>query len=347
MFMQSAEAVIIGGGVIGAAALHALAARGERAVLLEQSRFGTGATGQSGGFLRVYHTDPFLTELAAESFGFFLEHREEVGYRQTGLLYLEAEEQIERMRAEAERLGLAFLTAAEGAQRFPAVQWDGVGGAVYEPEGGYADPVRTTRFLIERARELGALACEGTRVRRILTEQGRVTGVETSLGTVHTDHVVLATGAWTPQFAQALGLQLPLRSKTIQVHVYKRPPGAALHPAFLDDTTDLYARPEAGELSLIGLPVDEWDIDPDVPQGVDLAGARRTAEVAAKRLAWIDEATLSGGRRSFDAYTPDMRGILEQSADLQGLILATGWSGAGFKLAPAIGQRVANLIAPR
>ncbi|ARU63051.1 hypothetical protein CBW65_20285 [Tumebacillus avium] len=346
--MQTADAVIIGGGVIGAAALHALAARGvQNAVLFEQGRFATGSTGQSGGFLRVYHTDPFLTELAAESFAFFLEHRERVGYRRTGLLYLEAEQQTERMRAEAERLGLEFLTAAEGAQRFPALQWDGVGGAVYEVRGGYADPVRTTRFLIEKAREWGALACEGTRVQRILTEGGRVTGVETSIGTVHTEHVVLATGAWTPQFAQALGLQLPVRSKTIQVHFYKRPGGAALHPAFLDDTTDLYARPEAGELSLIGLPVDEWDIDPDVPQGVDLAGAQRTAEVAVKRLDWVDEAKLSGGRRSFDAYTPDMRGIVEPSVDLQGLILATGWSGAGFKLAPAIGQRVAKLIAPR
>ncbi|TCP59423.1 glycine/D-amino acid oxidase-like deaminating enzyme [Tumebacillus sp. BK434] len=346
--MQRAAAVIIGGGVVGAAALHALAQRGvQHAVLFEQGRFGNGATGQSGGFLRVYHTDKFLTELAAESFPFFLRHREEVGYRQTGLLYLELEARVAAMQAEAQRLGLEFLPAAAGAVRFPELKWEGVGGAVYEVQGGYADPVRTTRFLIEQARECGALACEGTRVQRILTAGGRVTGVETSTGIVHTEHVVLATGAWTPRLAAGLGLQLPVRSKTIQVHFYKRPSGAALHPAFLDDTTDLYARPEAGGLSLIGLPVDEWDIDPDLLQGVDLAGAERTSKVAAKRLDWIHDATLSGGRRSFDAYTPDLRGILKPSVEIEGLILATGWSGAGFKLAPAIGERVANMIVPR
>lgn len=165
--------------------------------------------------------------------------------------------------------------------------------------------------------------------------------METNIGTIHAPLVILAAGAWSQQLVQPYGVELPVRSKTIQVHFYKRPEGMD-HPAFIDDTTDLYARPDARGISLVGYPVDEWDIDPDERRPIMLSHLMR--EVAPTRLSWFEQAQLAGGRRSFDGYSTDRKGILAFSSDLEGLLFATGWSGGGFKVAPGVGERTADLI---
>ncbi|KEO82583.1 NAD(P)/FAD-dependent oxidoreductase [Tumebacillus flagellatus] len=349
--MQTADVVIIGGGVIGAAILHEVARSGlGRAVLLEKSTFGAGSTGKSGGFLRVYHTDSFLSDLAAASFHEFLELRAHIGYVRTGLLMLEKAERVTEMEREVERLtklghNLQSLSGSEGAERFGGLEWQGVGGAVYEPDGGYADPVLTTRFWIKEARSRGALASEGTQVLEILHDNGRVTGVRTNRGVIQTSCVVLAAGAWSAELLRPMGIQLPVRSKTIQIHFLMRPEEAVEHPAFLDETTDIYARPDQSGLSLVGLPVDEWDIDPDLSVPAD--DAVRLRQASAKRLPWSESAWVSGGRRSFDGYTPDGRGLLKPADEVQGLLYAVGWNGGGYKLAPEIARRVVQDIQNR
>jgi len=351
--MRTADVVIIGGGVVGASILHHLASQGVRqAVLLEKGRLASGSTGQSGGFLRVYHPDPVLSDLAAESFPAFLNFEAEVGescgYVRTGLLYLEPAERAAQMRAGAERLqarGAELEVVEAGAlqARFPSLRLEDASCAVYEPQGGYADPVRTTNAWIRSAREAGARAYEGTEVEAILTEKGAVSGVRTNLGTIFTRQVVVAAGAWSGQLLEPLGVQASVRSKRIQIQFHAWPEGTEHpHPAFLDDITDLYARPEPNGVSLIGYPVEEWDFDPDLP--VPVQPSSELARLAPSRFPQFAQAQLIGGRRSFDGYTPERRGLLGAS-EVQGLILATGWSGGGYKLAPAIGRRVAGLLA--
>jgi sarcosine oxidase subunit beta len=353
--MKTADVVVIGGGVIGTAIAYVLATQGiSNVVLLEKGRFASGSTRQSGGFLRIYHPDSFLSDLAAEGIQAFLRFKEEVGescgYVRTGLLYLESPERLKMMVQEVERLNtqyglsLEILTPLSGAKHFSTLNWQGVGGAVYEKDGGYADPILTVFAWVRRARELGVTSCEGTQVEEIIVEKGRVIGVRTTIGIISTPCVVLAAGAWSGKFAASLGLHLPVRSKCIQVHFFKKPSPQISHPTFIDDTTNIYAREEPGCLSLIGYPVEEWDIDPDVSEPANWTDAQRTCEIAAERLPWVKEALLSGGRRSFDAYTPTCRGILRFSSDIRGLMLATGWSGGGFKLAPGVAKRVAKLI---
>lgn len=346
--MKTADVVIIGGGVIGSAILLEAARQGVgQAVLLEKSTFATGSTGKSGGFLRVYHTDPAMSDLAVPSFPEFLEIGAHIGYVRTGLLMLEPADRLEAMDREVRRLQelgceVERLTMEEGAARFPGMNWSGVGGAVYELQGGYADPVLTTRFWIKEARARGAMALEGTEVVEILQENGQVTGVRTNRGVIETRNVILAAGAWSARLVQSLGLELPVRSKTIQIHFLKRPDEAEGHPAFLDDTTDVYSRPDQFGTSLVGLPVDEWDIDPDRPVPAD--DAVRLRQAAAQRLPWSADAMVAGGRRSFDGYTPDGRGVLRAAEGMQGLHYAAGWSGGGYKLAPEIARRVMKEI---
>lgn len=350
-----ADVVVIGGGVIGAAVASALADHGMNdAIVLEKGRLASGSTGQSGGFLRVYHPDSVLSDLAAEGMPAFLRFKEEVGescgFVKTGLLYLESPERVNQMVQEVDRLNrhyglsLEVITPQSGTERFPTLNWHGIGGAVYEPDGGYADPLIAVAAWVRRARELGVTVCEGTRVEEIQVERGKITGVKTTAGTISSPCIVLAAGAWSVQIAKSLGLHLPIRSKCVQFHFFKRASPRINHPTFIDDTTNIYAREEPGYLSLIGYPVEEWDIDPDLFNPVNWVEAERTRKAAANRLPWLEDALISGGRRSFDAYTLERRGLLGFSSEISGLLLASGWSGGGFKLAPAVGQRVAKLI---
>jgi glycine/D-amino acid oxidase-like deaminating enzyme len=351
---STAEVVVVGGGVIGAAILHELATHGiKNSILLEKGYFAGGSTGYSGGILRIYHPDTFLSDLAAESFETYLRFEEEMGetcrYTQTGLLYFEPESRTPKVIKEIERLNgngyqLEIIKSTKEKKRFPTINWEGIGTAIYEPSAGFADPVLATRAWIRKARELGAMACEGIQVKEVLVEKNRVVGVNTNVGVIHSPLIIMAAGAWSTALLANLDISLPVRSKCIQVFFLDRQKKIEQHPSFIDDTTGLYGRPESQKLSLIGYPIDEWDINPDLIQTIDLKGFETLQEISEKRLSWFQKALLSGGRRSFDGYTPDNRGILKYSSRIDGLLIATGWSGGGFKMAPGIARRVINLI---
>ncbi|NDI34857.1 NAD(P)/FAD-dependent oxidoreductase [Chengkuizengella sediminis] len=346
--------VVIGGGVVGASILYQLAKNGySNSILLEKDQFASGSTFKSGGFIRIYHTDSYLTDLARDSFQTFLNFEEtygcSCGYVKTGLLNLIPDLWTEKANNVVEQLkkwgcNIEIVSNQEGKNRFPSIKWGGVGAAVYEPDGGYADPLLTTRVWIDKARSLGVLALEGVEVNKIMVDNNRVMGVDTSVGFIHADIVILATGAWSDKFIKQLGLHYSVRSKHIQIQYFKRPESASIPPAFIDNITDLYSKPEQNELQLIGYPTNEWDINPDESKAILFDEAKKVKKMAKERFDWIDQSRFSGGRLSFDGYTPNERGIIKEISNVNGLILATGWSGTGFKLSPAIGKRTIQII---
>jgi glycine/D-amino acid oxidase-like deaminating enzyme len=169
--------------------------------------------------------------------------------------------------------------------------------------------------------------------------------VRTDAGELAAATVVLATAAWTPGLLSGtvLSERRAVRSRSIQVE-HLRAPGAGLLPALVDPTTGLYGRP-AEDGFLLGLPTDAWDADPDADEPWDAGRAPRTSSVACRRMPWLETAEIDGGVRGCDGYTATGRGLLGPADGSEGLVLATGWSGAGFKLAPAVGARVARLVA--
>lgn len=348
--MRKAELVVIGGGVIGASILYHLAKEGiQNVILLEKSLFAAGATGYSGGFIRIYHPDPVLSDMAWASYPHFQHFEQETGYscgyQTCGVLYMELATGAAAMRAEYERLTklgapLEWLDAEEGAARFPSFQWEGVACAIYEPYSGYADPVLTTHAYIKAAADLGAQAYEGVEVEELLIDNQRVTGVKTSIGSIEAKAVVAANGAWAASFLNAYEPN-NLYAKRIQIQFYKHQQPSN-HPAFIDATTGLYGRPYGRGVSLVGYPSSSTDFDLDIP--VPLSARDYPQADALRRVPFVTESGLAGGRRSFDGYTADQRGLLGPSSQMEGLWLAVGWSGGGYKLAPAIGQAAARQI---
>jgi sarcosine oxidase subunit beta len=143
-----------------------------------------------------------------------------------------------------------------------------------------------------------------------------------------------------------MGLALPARPKAIDTVAVSRPPELARgHMVFIDNAQGSYFRPEAGGLTLVGVPCQEWDVNPDtLGTGLPPGAADVGAGILTHRIPAMEGATLSRGYRAFDCYSADRHAILGPVDGVDGLYLATAFSGSGFKIAPAVGQCMAELI---
>ena len=168
------------------------------------------------------------------------------------------------------------MTPGELRDLQPFANVDDLGAAAWEPESGYADPATTVDGFARRASELGARILQWTPVRKILRRESRVIGVETSAGRIDAGAVVVAAGAWAPRICREIGIELPARPKGLDTVQVTRPPMLAQpHVIFIDNVLGTYFRPESGIRTIVGVPCQEWDLDPDAP--MVLAPARRAS----------------------------------------------------------------------
>src|SRR5713101_1603332 len=350
-----ADVVIIGGGVNGVSIAYALAARGVNAVLVEKGALASGASGRSSALVRMHYTNEWDARLAWASFPVFKHWAELMGgpavFTHTGFVNVVAPRYADSLRRNVEMLqGLGVNTTALTGQELnelqPFAHVDDVGAAAYEPESGYANPAETVEGFRRRATELGARILPWTAVTRVVREESRVTGVGTSAGRIGAGRVVVAAGAWSRRLCEEIGLAVPARPKAIDTVAVSRPPELRdPHMVFIDNVQGNYFRPESGGLNLVGVPCQEWDIDPDTLQtGLPPEAAGVGAQLLTHRIPAMERATLSRGYRAFDGYSADRHAILGRVDGIDGLYLATAFSGSGFKIAPAVGMCMAELV---
>jgi sarcosine oxidase subunit beta len=351
----TSDVVVVGGGVNGTSIAYALAARGARVTLVEKGAVGDGASGRSSALVRMHYTNEWDARLAWASYPVFRDWAEIMGgpavFTKTGFVNVVAPAYAEALRQNVEMLrgigvNTVALTPAELRQLQPFVNVDDIGAAAYEPDSGYADPAAVVDGFRRRAQELGARVLQWTAVTRIVKGDSRVTGVETTAGRIDAGAVVLAAGAWSPRFCVALNLPLPARPKAIDTVVVTRPSDLATpHMIFIDNVQGTYFRPESGILTIVGVPCPVWDIDPDtLGTGVAPQAPAEGAAILTHRIPAMERATLSRGYRAFDLYADDRHALLGRAPGVEHLYLATAFSGSGFKIAPAVGTCMAELI---
>ncbi|HXJ83878.1 MAG TPA: FAD-binding oxidoreductase [Candidatus Methylomirabilis sp.] len=352
---STADVIVIGGGVNGVSIAHALAQRRVKVVLVEKGALASGASGRSSALVRMHYTNEWDARLAWASFPIFRHWSELMGgpsvFTHTGFVNVVAPAYAANLRRNVEMLrgigvNTTALTASELAALQPGAYVGDVGAAAYEPDSGYADPAATVDGFRRRAEELGARIMPWTVVTRIDRREGRGRGVETSAGRIDAGAVVVAAGAWSARLAREMGLDLRMRPKAIDTVAVTRP--AELrepHMVFIDNVLGNYFRPEAGGLTLVGVPCQEWDIDPDtLGTGLPPHAAGRGAELLTHRIPAMERATLARGYRAFDGYSQDRHAVLGRVDGIDGLYVATAFSGSGFKIAPAVGICMAELI---
>jgi glycine/D-amino acid oxidase-like deaminating enzyme len=224
---DSADVLVIGGGIVGAASAYYLAKAGRNVVLLEAERLAYGATGRNLGFIWVHtrkkgpELDLVMTTRAnlPELVG---ELGEDVHLRTEGGMVFYSDERQAAVMGEfvAQRVadGIAMsLVSGDEARELSPILPDSVVGATYCELDAQVEPTRWVRAFATAASRHGADIREGVRAERILRDGDRVVGVETAAGPIHADEVVLATGGWTPELASSAGLDVPIHPMRLQI----------------------------------------------------------------------------------------------------------------------------------
>jgi sarcosine oxidase subunit beta len=352
----SADVIIVGAGVQGASLAFHLARRGARVTVLERGTVGAAATGRSSGFVRMHYDLESESRLAWASFPYFTEWRDRVGagdpgFVRTGFLHLVPDALAAHLRANVsmqQRIGIntSVVTPVEVGGLVPGAITDDVAGGAYEPDSGYADPSGTAAGFMAAARAHGASLMQGCRVASVAVAGEAVAGVETESGRIAAPIVVDAAGAWAPELAASVGLDIPVQAWRHDTAYFGLPDDrAADFPIVIDDVNQVYFRPEGSEMMLVGLEAgNELGGSPDRP----MAPMRQAIveEMIARlcaRVPWMVAGTLRTSHGGQDGMTPDQRPILGRAGP-DGFILACGFSGTGFKTAPAIGACLTELI---
>jgi len=351
----TADVVVVGGGVNGVSIAYALAARGvARVVLCEQAALANGASGRSSALVRMHYTNEWDARLAFASFPVFKHWPEIMGgpavFTHTGFVNVVAPAYADALRKNVRMLrgigvNTTAMTPGELHDLQPFANVDDLGAAAWEPESGYADPAGTVEGFRRRASELGAQILQWTPVREILRSESRVIGVETSAGRIAAGAVVVAAGAWAPRLCREIGIELPARPKGLDTVQVERPPALAEpHVIFIDNVLGTYFRPESRIRTIVGVPCQDWDVDPDAPMVLAPGAAAIGAQMLTHRIPAMEGATLARGYRAVDCYSRDRHAILGRVDGIDGLYLATAFSGSGFKIAPAVGVCMAEMI---
>jgi sarcosine oxidase, subunit beta len=354
--MTSADVVIIGGGVNGASVAFNLARLGvRRVVLLERRHLGAGASGKSGSLVRMHYTNEAESRLAWESLKVFRNFDAMVGgdcgFEAPGFVQIVDPAHADALRANvAMQQGLGIDTRLVSREELteisPDLRVDDVGAAAYEPGSGFADPNATTFAFAAAARRLGATIETDCEALRIVTEGGRVAGVETSRGRVAAPVVVAVPGAWAGRLLDPLGLDFGLTPYRIQVSIFRWPEGfTRRHPAVIDSTRSAWIRPEGRAGTLIGVELGAGHADPDkYDEGVDEAYVALCREALATRFPAFERSTMRGGWAGMIMMSPDGRPVIDQIPSVPGLFVMLGDSGTSFKTSPAIGRCLAEWI---
>ena len=355
--LRTADAVIIGGGVIGCAIQYNLAQLGvPNTVLLERDVLGSGSTGRSQAICRMHYSNPITTELAWQSLQVFADFDARVGgqsgFVRTGYLVVvnEADQGgLERNVAMQQELGVPTSVVSQDdlARLAPMVTLYDDERAAWEPESGYADPYQVTVSYSARAQEAGARIVTRNPASGIETSGDRVQAVVTANGErIATDTVIVAAGPWSKQVLVGVGVDVPLIPVRHQVATVARPVEVVPHHPTVGDISQSFSfRPDGSNFTTMGFGDDDEQSDPDVyPQGLELSEAATARAKLARRVPGMADAYYRGGWSGLFTTTPDWHPVLDAIPGVGGLYCAIGFSGHGFKLSPAIGKSVAELV---
>jgi sarcosine oxidase subunit beta len=356
--VETAGAVVIGGGVMGTSVAYHLARRRMgRVVLLEKSTICSGSSGKSSAIVRTHYTTRPTARMALLARRILERFPEEVGaesgFVRTGMLVFGSPESRDTMARTVEMnrgLGIetGFVTPEEARRIHPSLLPPEGAPIVFEPRSGYASPHEIATGYARRFTESGGEVRQGTPAIGIEVGGGRVRSVRTDRGAIATAHVVIAAGPWAARVGRLAGIDLPVVACRESI-VTLRPPGGfpPSLPVVADLIHEVYLRPETGDLILLGnlRDADARPGDPDDYE--DRPGLAYSAELVdrlSRLMPAAAEAEIVGGWAGMYEVSPDWNPIMGTAAEVAGLHYCVGFSGHGFKLSPIVGVLMAEQI---
>ena len=328
---ETADVVVIGGGVMGASVAWHLRELGiSDVVLVERGSLASGSTSKSAGGIRTQFADELNVRIALRSLDEF-ERMDGIDFRQHGYLFLlDNVADVGRFQtalALQHRLGVPSreLSVAEALALVPQLDADGLLAATFCELDGHATPEAVVQWYAA-----GIDVRQGWEVRGIDVAAGRVAGVRTAKGRIATDTVVCCAGAWSREVGAMAGVEIPVRGE--RRWMFFTPSDAGLPerlPLTIDFSTAFYFHREGPGLVFGGR---EQTVE-------ELAGP------ATRRLPALAELPVRTSWWGYYEVSPDHNAIVGEAAEPGRFLYATGFSGHGFQQAPAVGEHVAELVA--
>ena len=351
---NSAECVIIGGGIIGASVGFHLAKMGmKNIVILEKEMFlGSGATAKCAGGIRAQFSSEINVKISVLSENLFERFHEDTGedgiFDQVGYLFLVTNPDDEVLfkqnlaMQQAAGAPVEWITREEIGDLCPNLRLDDVLGGTFCPKDGIGDPHVFTQGYVSAARKLGVAIHEETEVIGINLNSSKISEVITSQGNISTPLVINCAGPEAEKIGRMIGLDIPVRPYKRQISTTSPLSWIpASFPMIVDIASELYTHKESGGL-LLG-----W-ADKNTPIGYDQSlDPEYTDEIlmrALDRIPILEEAGIASSWAGLYETTPDHHAIMGKVPDIEGFICANGFSGHGFMHAPGVGQLIAELI---
>ncbi len=355
--MQTADVVIVGGGIVGSSIAWHLTEAGCRNVLIieRESHQGKGSTGKSMGGVRAQFATAPNIQMSLYSIPFYARFEERLGlpseYRAQGYLFVATKpahiEYLETNQRLQKSLGLTqvrMLKREQIVEIVPQLRSDDVLGGSFCPTDGFVDPYSVMVGFTTRACERGAMLWRSTEVTGITSDNGQVSGLETTQGAVSTRTIVNAAGPWAAQVAALAGVDLPvepLRRMLIPTEPFDGVSHAI--PMVIDMTNGFHFRPESLGFLLA------WN-DPEETPGYktdfEPSFIEKVLVRAADRVPCFENLAVNPKRAWAGLYemSPDHHAIIGPLPEVPGFFCANGFSGHGVMHAPATGKIVADLI---
>jgi sarcosine oxidase subunit beta len=353
----TAGVVVIGAGAMGCSIAFHLARDGAGSVVvLDKGGICSGMTYRSGALVRLHYTNPHEARVALRAYEYF-HHWDEIvggdcGFQNTGFLFVVGHDDVQRLTANVAMLrdlgvDTEIISARDVKEAQPFARVDEIGAAAYEPGSGYADPHKTTIAFADAARRHGAVFRTGCAVRAIRTRAGRVIGVDTEQGPIDADIVICAAGPWAPALLRTAGVDFSITPTLAEVVFFRRPPPTAMgHMVYIDRAGGSYFRPAQGRMTFVGagegagrLGDPDHLLDGNTPGQEEIARGRIAA-----RIPSYTAAEYTYGHQGVYDTSEDGKAILDRAPGVDGLYLAGGFSGTGFKKSPAVGLLMSEMV---
>jgi len=355
--VQSADVVIVGGGIVGSSIAYHLTAAGCRGVtvLERESATGKGSTGKSMGGVRAQFSTPVNIQMSLYAIPFYASFEERLGhpcdYRPQGYLFCATNDRhMAYLRANFEKqvaLGLKdvrLLAGDEIRKMFPQMRGDDTVGGSFCATDGFVDPYSAMNGFMAWAADHGATLWKNAAVTAVVRDGKGIAGVETTRGPISTRKVVNCAGAWAAEVAKMAGVDLPvtpLRRMLVPSEPFDQFPHTA--PMIIDMSNGFHFRPESRGFLLA------WN-DPEETSGFktefEASFVEKILTRAADRVPCFADLPVNPKRAWAGLYemTPDHHPILGEAPGVPGFFLANGFSGHGVMHAPATGKILSDLI---